>query len=52
MGTHSVHFFDHDLHHNVLVLDVDDGCHGFPLRAHEGGAKHHAEVAGLHKVAI
>ena len=51
-GAHSINLFNHDLHNDVLVFDVDDGCHGFPLRPHEGGAKDHTQITGLHQVPL
>ena len=50
--THCIHFLYHNLHHNVLVLDVDDGSYRLSLWSHEGGAKDHTQIAGLHEVAL
>ena len=37
---HRVHLLNHNLDHDVLVLDVHDGSHCLPLRPHQGRAKH------------
>ena len=50
--SHNISLFDQGFHNNVLVFDVDNGCHGFPLRPHEGGAKDHAQITGLHQVLL
>ena len=49
-GSHRISFLNQEFHDDVLVLDVDDGCHGFSLRPHEGGAKDHAQIARLHQI--
>ena len=51
-GSHRINFLNHDLHNYVLILDVDNGCHGFTLRPHEGGAKDHAQITGFHEILI
>ena len=43
---------NHLLHHNVLVLDVDNGGHTLSLWSHQRGTKHHAKVTGLHQVSV
>ena len=50
--SHGISLFNHDFHNDVLVFDVDNGCHGLPLWSHEGGAKDHAQITGLHQVLL
>ena len=51
-NSHCISLFNHDLHYDVLVLDVDDGCHGLTLWPHERGAKDHAQITGFHQVLV
>ena len=48
--SHCINLFNHDFDDDILVFDVDYGCHGFPLGPHESGAKDHAQITSLHQV--
>lgn len=41
---------DEDLHHDVLELDVHDGCDRLLLRAEQSGPEDHAQIGDGHQV--